>query len=63
MKASSSGIRDQLQKSSTKAPSSAWLARFAVADSEARFASIARRARSTSSAENAPRTQTAPSRQ
>ena len=57
-----SGIRCQLQKSSTNAPSSALLARLASGDRSARLASIASRASSTYSADTAPRTQTAPSR-
>ena len=62
MNRSMAGIRAQLQKSSTNAPSSALLARFAKGDSAARFASIASRARSTSAGVNTPRTTTAPSR-
>ncbi len=63
MNASISGIRSHERKSSTKAPSSALLARLASGDRSARLASIAARAASMSAGENAPRTQTAPSRQ
>ena len=52
----------QLQKSSTKAPSSSALARLANGEGSARTASIASAARAMCSASTAPRTHTAPSR-
>ena len=63
MKRSYSGMRSQLQKSSKKRPvSAAGLATSPRGLGSARLRSIPAATRATSAAENAPRTQTAPSR-
>jgi hypothetical protein len=60
-KRSMASMRDQEQKSSTKAPSSGALARLAAGLRSARLASMAARANATSASSNAARTHTAPS--